>query len=294
MSKPPPPLSLRDLDRLHIELAWAYEGTVSLAYREELSPHYGQSVLLIEQGGMTVSTPEKTVEAGVGQWVFPRQGKRHQKFSADAKVLSIHFDMHWPGGTPLFAWDTALAVAAAQHPGWEIQARKLVQLIEREFGGARWELRNRPATLLTWRQLQGAFSAWFDLVLVDLLKLGHQPTHFIALDARLLAGVEFLDHQPFTVSYQEREVAAHAGLSVSQWNRLFLKQFSMTPRRYYDKRRLDSALAMVKGGALLKEVAFDLGFCSLPHFSSWFHQKVGCTPTEFRQRGLSQPEDAEI
>jgi len=291
MNTTPHHLSLTDWDRLRIDLAWAYEGTVSEAYQEEVSPHYGQSVFLIEQGSVIISTPEGTAKGTTGDWVLPKQGKRHQKFSADAKVISIHLDLHWPGGTPLFEWDTALVIPSIEELTWERRARQLVRFIDREFKGARWELRNHNATLTTWHELHRFFSAWFDVVLKGLLERGHRPAHLVTIDSRLLAGIELLDHQPFSNSYKEQEVASHAGLSVSQWNRLFLKQFSMTPRRYYDKKRLDSAWARIRGGGLLKEIAFDLGFCSLPHFSAWFHQKTGCTPTEFRQRGLKQTTD---
>lgn len=294
MNSVTPELSLADWDRLRIDLAWAYEGAVSQPYLEEISPHYGQSVFLVIRGGVTVSTPEGTVDARAGEWIFPKQGKRHQKFSADAKVLSVHLDLHWPGGTPLFEWGTALVVPAAEHPAWEIRARSLIRFIEREFESARWELRSKRASLPSWHKLHRYFSTWFDVVLKSLLELGHRPSHLMTIDPRLLTGIEFLDHQPFTVPYQESQVASHAGLSVSQWNRLFIKQFFTTPRRYYDKRRLDSALTRVRGGGLLKEIAFDLGFSSLPHFSSWFHQKTGFTPTDFRQRGLSQGEMGKI
>jgi AraC-like DNA-binding protein len=278
-------LSLVDWDRLRIDLSWAYEGPVSPEFQEETSPHFGQSIFLIRKGGVVVTTPEGRVKGGEGDWVFPVQGRRHQKFLPDTRVLSVHLDFQWPGGHPFFSWDPALVVSSGSHPLWEVRAEVLVRFIETRFGQVRWGLRTREADILTWRQLQRHFFDWFDLVLCDLIEDGHRPPRLIRLDPRLQAGLELLKNQAFTVSFREQDIAAYAGLSVSQWNRLFRKELGITPREFYDQRRLESALDRIRAGGPFKEIAFDLGFCSLAHFSGWFHRKTGLTPTEFRQKG---------
>ena len=77
-------------------------------------------------------------------------------------------------------------------------------------------------------------------------------------------------------------MAHRVGLSVSQLNRLFAHQMGISPRRYADSRRLEKGRQLLHlNRHSIKEVAAELGFSSLPHFSAWFRRMEGMSPREY-------------
>ncbi|SDT95045.1 AraC-type DNA-binding protein [Verrucomicrobium sp. GAS474] len=275
-------LQLEDWSRLRVELAWVYDGPVEAAYLEESSPHYGQSIFLIRSGGVTVRADGRA-EAKPGDWVLPRQGPRRQTFAPGTHILSIHLNLHWPGGKPLFDWKTALVFPSARFPQLEVHSRRLERLVGKEFPGARQDLRYRPASLAVDCRLRRHFAAWFEVYCRVMEGLGVKPSQMGSIDPRVLGIVEYLDHASFALPCREGDLAARAGLSISQLNRLFLRHFGLTPRRYLEKRRLDNALVQIHRSRPVKEIAYELGFKSLPHFSAWFRQRTGSSPTAVRR-----------
>lgn len=275
-------LRLEDWAQLRVELVWIYEGPVESSYLEETSPHFGQSIFLLQRGTARIITDEGCVEAAAGDWLLPCQGRRRQEFSPDSYFLSVHLNLHWPGGKPLFDWKTALVFPAAKIPRFETQTRRLERFVQKEFPGARHNLTEYPASLEVECRLRRHFAAWFEVYCQVLLRQGLQPPQMESVDSRALAVAEYLDHLLFAGPTLEGDLAARAGLSTSQLNRIFLKHFGLTPRRYYEKRRLDNALLQVRRNRPLKEISYELGFNSLSHFSAWFRQKTGRSPSEAR------------
>lgn len=227
---------------------------------------------------MKIVTDEGSAQAGPGDWVLPRQGARRQKFLADTRLLSVHLHLHWPGGKPLFDWPVALVFPSARFPRFEVKTRRLERFVQKEFPGAGHDLREKTASLQTDCRLRNYFSAWLEAFTGILEELHLEPSHMESIDARALAVAEYLDHISFSEPCREEILGARVGLSVSQLNRLFLRHFGLTPRRYFERRRLENALVQVRRSRPLKEIAYDLGFKSLPHFSYWFRQKTGHSP----------------
>ena len=87
------------------------------------------------------------------------------------------------------------------------------------------------------------------------------------------------------LAFEERPLATEVGLSVSQLNRLFVRQFGFSSLGYFERRRKEQALAALQGSAhTIKEIAFELGFSSLSHFSAWVTQQFGMAPSLVRER----------
>ncbi|MES2958272.1 MAG: AraC family transcriptional regulator [Pseudomonadota bacterium] len=81
-------------------------------------------------------------------------------------------------------------------------------------------------------------------------------------------------------------VAAHAGLSRSQFFAQFKHSVGVTPQHYLDWVRLGIAVELLADPKLaLAEVAAQLGFYAPSHFTRFFTQHVAIPPSEFR-RGL--------
>ncbi|MCJ0764890.1 AraC family transcriptional regulator [Variovorax terrae] len=79
-------------------------------------------------------------------------------------------------------------------------------------------------------------------------------------------------------------VAAHAGLSRSQFFARFKDSVGVTPQHYLDWVRLHLAVKMLAGSDMpLAEVAAQLGFYAPSHFTRFFAQHVAIPPSEFRR-----------
>ena len=69
------------------------------------------------------------------------------------------------------------------------------------------------------------------------------------IDARVLRAVQVIERQDFAHAFEERTLAAQIGLSVSQLNRLFVRQFGVSSRGYFERRRKEQALASLQSSA---------------------------------------------
>lgn len=80
-------------------------------------------------------------------------------------------------------------------------------------------------------------------------------------------------------------VARAVGLSYENFRKRFAQVSGESPGQYQKRRRLEWACAAIYHGELtLKEIADELGFCDVFHFSKAFKQVVGTTPSEYRRR----------
>lgn len=279
-------IRMSDWAHLQTRLIWAYEGEVLPQYRN-LSEHFpGQAALLLRQGSVEIQTEKGVQKASAGQWVLPRSGKRLQKFSRDARVLSVRFDLHWPGGRPLFDWDIALVFRSAEAPRLEAEANHLRQWIEHRFPNVLSSLPAMHGDLRTHLAIHRSFSSWLCVYVEVLMSQGLKPTRLGTIDARMLQVIHNLDHHPLNSPFLEKKLAKEIGLSPSQMDRLFIRQFKMTPRQYMDRRRIETAVELIQSSSLsIQQVSCEMGFNSLPYFSRWFRSRTGQGPREFKGKG---------
>jgi len=82
-----------------------------------------------------------------------------------------------------------------------------------------------------------------------------------------------------------QEVARQAGLNYENFRKRFAQLTGESPGRYQKRRRLEWACAAIyHGEQSLKQIADELGFCDVFHFSKAFKQETGLTPSEYRRR----------
>jgi transcriptional regulator GlxA family with amidase domain len=88
-------------------------------------------------------------------------------------------------------------------------------------------------------------------------------------------------------------LAAKAGVSLRQVERLFRREMGRSPARYYLELRLERAHLLLCQSALpIIEVAISCGFLGGPHFWNAYRKAYGCTPKQTRlagQAGRSPP-----
>lgn len=304
---------------LHAHLVWIYDGEVESRWRHGVveSPHLtawlvrrghvkvglkgktGAHQVLSgrrfgDMGGTPVGSisrsrpdvrPGKTLRATAGQWMFPPSGDLEREFSEDAKILSVRFRASWPTGEDLFDEGLGVVFPAAAHPELERAARPLARFAASNFPKGFRFLMEEPATLAQHLHLQTLFARWLEVAVTVLTAQGLAPSRMGRIDTRLLKAVQIIDRRSLSSSLEERKLALEVGLSVSQLTRLFIRQFRVSPRVYCDQRRYEHVLSTLQSSPqTIKEVAFELGFSSLPHFSAWFRRRHGLSPRALRQQ----------
>jgi AraC-like DNA-binding protein len=268
---------------LHAHLIWIYDGAVEPRWRRGVveSPH--MTAWLVRAGSVKVRLGNRRLHATAGQWVFPPSGDLWREFSEDAVILSVRYRASWPTGEDLFDEGLGIVFPAEEHPSLERAARPLARFAARTFPeGYRFLLEER-ATLAQHLQLQALFARWLEVSVAVLTARGLTPSRMGRIDARLLKAVHLIDQQAWSEPFAEREVARQVGLSLSQLERLFTRQFGLSPRSYGERRRQEHAIALLQSSPQsIKEIAYHLGFSSLPHFSAWCRRRHGMSPRAIR------------
>lgn len=81
--------------------------------------------------------------------------------------------------------------------------------------------------------------------------------------------------------YRANKLANLNGISLRQLERFFIEHFKRPPQEWLDELRLIKAALFLVSGRRVKEVAVQLGFRNVSHFSRKFERYHGCRPIEF-------------
>lgn len=269
---------------MRTELVWIYESFVAECYLKQSIHSSLQSAFLIREGHLTIQTNKGQIMAGPGQWVFPKQGDRIQQFSAGARILSVCYHWKWPGNQPLFDWDIALVLEAAQAPELEQEALRIKGLADDSLSGSGPKLKNDTSDLADYFRLHRAFHDWLAACALVFQRNGQCTQPLGCVDPRLLHGIHLLEQHALNASFHGDPIAYRIGLSPRQMDRLFIEQFGLSPQKYFERRRFEAALDRVRfSSEPIKQIAYTMGFNALSRFSTWFRRNAKATPREVRK-----------
>ncbi len=81
------------------------------------------------------------------------------------------------------------------------------------------------------------------------------------------------------------KLAAMAAMSARNFTRVFVREMHMTPTEFIQKARVDRARLLLETSSLpMKTVAYHSGFGSVRNMRFLFNEKLGVTPSEYRQQ----------
>jgi AraC-like DNA-binding protein len=90
--------------------------------------------------------------------------------------------------------------------------------------------------------------------------------------------------QHFRTGVTVAELADTVHLSTRQLHRRFIEAFGISPQGFIMKLRIQAACeALQQEGALITDVAGDLGFCDQSSFTQQFQKHVGLTPLKYQK-----------
>jgi AraC-like DNA-binding protein len=277
-------LSLGEWSALQIRLHWIYEGMVS-DYGRDLhavgAPSF--SAWLILAGRAEARGAGRVLTARAGDWLLPMLPPRRQRFSHDARILSVSFRLAWPSGELLFPRRFGFVFPSKKYPRLERAGRRLLRAARRHIPRRVEEFVSHPATLASYLRLQQHLPAWVEAFVSVVQALGCAPSRLGPTDERLLRAMHELDSLPMAAPGPRRVAAEAAGLSPSQLDRLFVAHFGLTPRAYLDRRKIEAACSALESSRTsIKEIGYRLGFKQPTHFTAWFRQHQGEAPRVYR------------
>ena len=93
--------------------------------------------------------------------------------------------------------------------------------------------------------------------------------------------------QCFSDNIELNDLAKAAFMSRFHYVRIFQRMYGLTPRTYLRDLRIAKAKTLIKQGLPITQVCLDVGYQSLPTFSSVFKKCTGYTPKEYQQLNKS-------
>jgi AraC-like DNA-binding protein len=88
-----------------------------------------------------------------------------------------------------------------------------------------------------------------------------------------------------TQNIQIEEIAKELKVNYSHFRKAFKRYTGLSPLQYHASLRLKQATDLLVNTDLsIKEISFDLGFCSVFYFSKLFKEKTGKTPGDYRRQ----------
>ena len=89
-------------------------------------------------------------------------------------------------------------------------------------------------------------------------------------------------HKNFKRNFSGKDIASYCSVSISYLRSQFLKHTGKTIVGYRDSLRIAAAKEMLESRYFtVTEIASELGYCDVYHFSKVFSAYVGCAPTEY-------------
>ena len=267
------------------ELFWVYRGEVVSAAVDLVADHtQGCWMWLIEEGRVDVTTRDGTrLTARAGQWMLSPGGIVHQKFSPESRILSLHFRCQWPTGQDLFLESGGLVFNEASHPKLKKSAVTLHRLTSRQFPGVKADMFDHKTHYRVFLDFQCAFHRWLIDFSDALTSNGRTFSTSGQLDDRINIAISLMHNTPMSEGFPERAVSGRINLGRRQLDRLFIEAFGVSLREYWDRLREQTSLRLIKDTRQpSKQIAFHLGFRQASHFTKWFTQRVGYTPSSFR------------
>lgn len=273
----------RDWLNLSFHLLWCYEEPLA-RHARDVSIYKNNGAWLVRKGWAEVEHDGQTWRAGPGQWLIVKPTERIQRFSPDAKILSVAFDAQWPDGSSLVDDGLSIVLNAADYPALERYALVLVRSMKK-VSTESWDARHQAVDFYGYMRLQARLSLWLTTLVSALQTAGIKLNIKQNIDERVMRAVRMIDGQSYAEPVDVDALAGQIGMSAVHLTRLFKEQLQITPVAYQNRLRIEQAKRYLHmPSARIKEIAIELGFFHLSHFSRWFKHHAGLSPRQFAKK----------
>jgi AraC-like DNA-binding protein len=273
---------------LNLHLLWCHNRHVAAGTKKtgptlEFTEFTNSAAWLVREGWARVEHDGQCHTAHPGEWLIVKPGPRVQTFSHDARMLSIAFEARWPDGSHLYQEGLSLVIKASEAPELEQMVRPILNLVM-EIAPGTWDVRDHPADLRCFLRLEQLLCEWLSVLAEILDGRGVRHSGHFGIDERVRIAVDLLHARDLADPLALEVLAAAVHISPNHLIRLFRKDLKTTPNQFWDRLRIEHAQSRLRQPEIrIKEVAIDLGFKHLSHFSKWFKRHTGRPPQAVRE-----------
>jgi AraC-like DNA-binding protein len=265
------------------DLQRAYDGPVAADGRHGDFQNRGCLFWLLRKGSVEIQVIGQTYRATRGTIVLAGSRARRQDFSDDSEILSINYYWTEPDGRPFFDQLEPWLADAAAHPELKARAEAVVQRVCSQFGNPSSMIPSRQTDTPAFMEVESAFLAWLAEVARVLEAAGVPRSRDRAQDERVQRAQTLLSEAPLDQKPDYNAIAHLSGLSRPHLERLYRREFHLSPSAHFENRRLEHAQReLARKGTRIKEVSLQLGFKHLSQFSVWFSKNEGVSPREYQ------------
>ncbi len=220
---------------------------------------------------------DRTLTVTPGHWVLIMPGAvRGQFFSPGSRIISLHFRLTASYTDIIFSPELIHVV-----PGGELETLRDKSLVLLGYLEEKKDV-NEPDFLdaLHFEKLCREWLMTFYPVMAAKGIFRREP---LALDHRVMKLIRELEKLSYSGGIPYERLERVCSLGRVQLDRVFAQNMGMSPRKYHDKIILSRACSqLATGTCCVKEIANELGFATLPHFSAWFKRQTGISPHAYR------------
>lgn len=288
MSETPEKLLYKDWLNLIIHLLWSYDHKViqdpgAIGVRS-YTEYTNNGAWLVRRGWAEVEVDGQTMRAEPGQWLIIKPGKRTQRFAAETWILSVAFDARWPDGGCLLDNGLSVVLDAAAYPKLEQAALPMVKAFE-TVSRQGWNIFNHAIGYQDYFLLESLLANWLSELIGALANVGVEYSGKTEIDQRVMKAVRILRSLPVSEAIDPAILANACNISEAHLLRLFRTDLGTSPRKFFTRLRLEHACRQLRmPDVRIKEVAQELGFRHMSHFSRWFQAHAGCSPRDYVAR----------
>jgi AraC-like DNA-binding protein len=165
--------------------------------------------------------------------------------------------------------------------------KSLIQELETSDGSAYDESQFKMLNMhqaLIYLRINTILMEWLETIMKNVMP--YLPASPNGIDERINRACSYI--QTHLAEKQTIKILAdHAYLSQSQFQLLFRKSLGISPMKYVQQQRFGyaSQLLLLTNKAI-REIGQSIGFNDQRHFSIWYKQVCGLSPTQYRQQRL--------
>lgn len=271
-----------DWNTVRCRLLWYYKGAPSTQSGTFTTVNLIVCHLL--RGELKVECPGLCMRAPAGSWMVMLHtlGRRYQEFAPGSRVESLHLGMdtgsaEWAGPPVLVMKGDKPLRAVIARVGRYVTAWYPSGLMPTGPVYANRTFEERI-------QLQTLVWSFMGVLYPHLQEAGIHLCDPEQYDARISAGMAFINNLPINLPWDRRQIGRATGVSADHLDRIWRKARGQTPFQYWDDRRVRAACDQLENSqASIKEIAWRLGFAHLPQFSMWFRRHHDITPRDYRR-----------
>ena len=289
----PVQLPLHEWTSLRSELVWIYDRAVDPRYRTaRVNVQPGYRAWLIRRGSVAITSGRRRTIARPGTWVMLPETFTEQQFSSNAHIISVSFLCQWPSGEGLLRIHEPILAASRSYPALERDAQTCHRLLRRQFpdagGPEEMAYGNQSSDYMSFLRIHGLFQNWLADWFHCCMENAAQLTRLSSGDTRPFQAARCLNQAPLDRAFPAEWLQRETGLGLMRLNQLFFREFGLTTRKYWDRRRLDFARQCLETSAMpIKEISYRLNFRSDSHFVIWFRRLTGSRPGDYRRTYLA-------